>query len=465
MSTPTDQPSDPYQRFWEQYDEVQRVHGQLDPPVAYLVEPPEATRGSGIAPQYVYEARAVLVRTDAMEHVRLHTDAPGQEVPGLPGVTGVTKLRLSDSAHVPTEARRLNQMVHGEVAAPNYLVSITPVNLCPADEPKPVTPGTALWPYPDPGTVGQPGAAGSGVSVLIIDTGLQTDFAAELTTLAGVRLVPGESPRVPTDTAAPVNSDNANVIKEYAGHGTFIAGVLRSVAPGTDVTVSNALVNAGAIGDDALGSKILAVLEAYGEWPDIISLSAGTAGDGSSPPVTLNKLFEALDQHSGTVLVAAAGNDGNNELFWPAAGCTARPDSVISVGALRHDGLGRGCFSNHGDWITVYAHGEQVVNVFRQGPYQYHHASTQDCRYYTPPLYCECECITPAVGLHEEVGFDGLAAWSGTSFATPLVAGMIAAYMTEKGITNAREAARELLSQRTTTVVDAGDGQKLQALR
>jgi hypothetical protein len=443
------------QRFWEQYAEVQRVHAQLDPPVTYLVEPAEATPESDIAPLYVYEARAMLVRTAAMDQIRLHTAAPDEDVPGLPGVR---KLRLDEGIHVPTEARRLNQAVHGKAAGPNYLMSIAPVNLCPADEPRPVVPGTPLWPYPDPGTVGTPGAAGAGVSVLIIDTGLQTDFAAGQATLAGVRTAAGDSSRVATDLTT-------GLIKEYAGHGTFIAGVLRSVAPGTDVTVSNALRNAGALAEDALGATILAVLDANGAWPDIISLSAGTASDGNAEPISLGPLFERLEQHPGTVLVAAAGNDGNNELFWPAAGSADHPEGVISVGALRHDGQGRGCFSNHGDWVRVYAYGEQVVNLFQSGDYAYQHESTPDCRYYTPALYPQCDCVTPAIGLGDRVSFDGLASWSGTSFATPLVAGMIAAHMTETGTSDARAAARDLLNQRATIVVDAGDQQKLLALR
>jgi hypothetical protein len=45
------------------------------------------------------------------------------------------------------------------------------------------------------------------------------------------------------------------------------------------------------------------------------------------------------------------------------------------------------------------------------------------------------------------------------------VAGMIAAHMTETGTSDARAAARDLLNQRATIVVDAGDQQKLPALR
>jgi subtilisin family serine protease len=493
MSTPTHGSGDPYQRFWEQLDEVNHQHAKLVPPVTYLVEPAEATRGSGIAPRYVYEARAVLVRAADMDQVRLHTAAPDQDVPGVPGVR---KLMLDEGVHVPTEVDRLNQAVRaaepdapaataavdgvGEhdaaggpgghpaqpMASPNHLVTIAPVNLCPAGEPHPVTPGTPLWPpYPQPqhetpGVSGTPGtpAAGTGVSVLIIDTGLQADFAAGQAALAGVQTVLGESQRVPVDP-------ETDLIKEYAGHGTFIAGVLRSVAPGTDVAVSSALQYAGALAEDALASTILTALEALGQWPDIISLSAGTPSHRHRTLMSLEPLFEQLHAHPGTVLVAAAGNDGTHKHpFFPAASARSHP-GIISVGALRRDGQGRACFSNYGDWVKVYAPGEQIINVFRHGTYGYHHESTQVCRYRTPPLYHPCGCVDPVTSVEEEVSFDGLASWNGTSFATPLVAGLIAAHMTETKNSDARAAAHDLLRRHATTIEDAGDREKLLTLR
>src|SRR5206468_3991260 len=99
-------------------------------------------------------------------------------------------------------------------------------------------------------------------------------------------------------------------------------------------------------------------------------------------------------QHPNTILVAAAGNDGTaGHRFWPAADA-AHNRGIVAVGALRHGYRGRACFSNHGPWVTVYAPGEGHVNRYPSGPYGYQHSAHDACRYYAPPLYYPCACIT-----------------------------------------------------------------------
>jgi len=154
--------------------------------------------------------------------------------------------------------------------------------------------------------------------------------------------------------------------------------------------------------------------------PRLISISAGcrTRRDKGLLAFEALAAHHELDKGENAVLVvAAAGNDGTNRPFYPAA-----YPWVVSVGALDEDMCVSG-FSNYGDWVDVYAHGRDLVNAFPTGTYT---------------------CHEPAHA-GEVRSFTGMAQWSGTSFATPVVTGLLAAYMSEHGV-GARDAFDALLA-------------------
>jgi subtilisin family serine protease len=446
MSRSVDNPRDRYQRFWEQLAEVGRRH----PSASLAVAPAAARAGSGAAPRYVYEAGQLLLCAQDPGRVDQLADRARRELPqrvGEPELVrdGLLKVELAEGTDVPAEVDRFNESLErdgdpevdrraGRVAAsPNHVVSIAyPVNLCPADEPEPVPPATPVWPPPA-------GSGGDGVRVLVIDTGLADGYRSH-PWLADVEGAPRE-------VSAP--DDPYQLVRQYAGHGTFVAGVLRCAAPGVELTVANTLMRAGALLEDELGTAILDLLERDG-WPHIISLSAGGTSHRNCDLLGLRSFLDRLGHDRAaahTVLVAAAGNDGNDSnLFFPAASAPRHP-GVISVGALRRDQRGRACFSNYGSSVTVFAAGEYHVNAFLSGLYAYQHQPEPACRFHSPPLYVPCPC-SRAPDYGTVVHFSGLARWSGTSFATPLVAGVIATHMTRTGERHdARSAARDLLAR------------------
>ncbi|MFE1043170.1 S8/S53 family peptidase, partial [Streptomyces sp. NPDC058832] len=326
----------------------------------------------------------------------------------------------------------------------NHVVSIA-VNACPGDEPVPVP----ISEPPNPAAAGTPYDAGTAVGVLVIDTGLMHDYRA-YPLLAR------------TDGDAQIKEcDEDGVLQQYVGHGTFIAGLVAAVAPNTHVTVRNTLNDAGAILESELGEKLFEAVDRDG-WPEILSLSAGTSNGRTDGLLGVHAFMEELrDQR--TLLVAAAGNNGSATPFWPAAYAELPgwENSVLSVGALRGDGEFGACFSNHGGWVKVYAPGERLTSALTgfgsPVPYVYQHSTYDACRY---GFGYACTCQYPrhngvlsepgeAPAKPDQVMFEGHAQWSGTSFATPVVAGMVASHMTESKERNPRAARRQLLAANT----------------
>jgi hypothetical protein len=363
-----------------------------------------ATAGIGIGVHmtgdevdFVHEEGALLVRDSYLDQVRTVVGG-GAVMDGL--IEGVTHYSLAGAkmATVAEALTAIDSRIGAGAATPNHLLSVSPVHLCPATEPD-VVPATAA-PLPSVGP-----AAGSGVSIYVVDTGLLAD-AAEHPWLAGVT---GEEEKLPAA------ADGSVEIPPYAGHGTFIAGVARCVAPEAAVHVTNVLSLAGA----TLETEVVRHLDAaLGLGPDIISLSAGGTSRNDLPLLGFEMFWERYRKHKGTVLVAAAGNNSGRRPFWPAA-----LPGVVSVGALSADLRSRAYFSDYGPWVDVYAPGERLINAFARGSYSYHEP--------------------PRTGERKE--FWGMARWSGTSFATPVVAGLIAARMSRTG-ENGRRAADAVLA-------------------
>jgi subtilisin family serine protease len=100
----------------------------------------------------------------------------------------------------------------------------------------------------------------------------------------------------------------------------------------------------------------------------------------------------------GVAVVSPAGNESTPRAYWPAA----HPD-VVGVASTNRLGNARAWFSNWGPWADCCSRGEDVRSTFI---------------HWTGPIEGE--------PLDELENFIGWAIWSGTSFATPKVAGAIA---------------------------------------
>jgi subtilisin family serine protease len=335
---------------------------------------------------------------------------PGDEVSAAQQAAPADEVSAADEAGAAV-VRRLTRTIAGIGAGAVSAHHVVPIcgptgngGGCPAVEPEPMPAGSA----PYPGYTADR-CAGEGVKVVVVDTGLDRKATRRSSWLKGVR---GDR-----DYAI-----QGSTLNEYAGHGTFIAGVIRCIAPLAEVCVRQVFGFGGAALERDLVQRLDDILEE--DHPDIISMSAGTYTYDASGLLTFPAFSERLSHHKGVVLVVAAGNDGDRKPFWPAAA-----PYTVSVGALGTHWRGRAGFSNYGGWVDVYAPGQDLVNAFPKGTYTYRE----------PPHVVAGQ--PPRV-----VEFYGMARWSGTSFSTPVVAGLIAARMSRTG-ENGREAAAALIAE------------------
>ncbi|MGL4742823.1 MAG: S8 family peptidase [Dermatophilaceae bacterium] len=323
----------------------------------------------------------------------------------LPNRRGTDAPDVIDAVNVIEQElyEALGPVTAENAVSPDHIVHVCgAASSCPATEPE-ETGLAAPWP-----PVNARSDAGTGVRIAVLDTGLDVATRDATPWLAGV-------------TGDAESGGSPGALREYEGHGTFIAGVVRCAAPAATVEVHQFLKPGGVIDESDLAGRIQRMLD-ESDPPDIISISAGTRSRRGQPLISLEQLWRTRLKHlPNTVIVAAAGNDGSNRPFWPASFRWA-----VGVGSLDRDG-DVSDFSNHGSSansdrtgsMNVFALGRNHINAFPNG--------TLTCK------------ETPHTGDIREF-HTGLARWSGTSFSAPLVAGMIAARMSCDGV-DAKQAA------------------------
>jgi hypothetical protein len=278
---------------------------------------------------------------------------------------------------------------------------------CSATEPEQVYP--TAGPYPPVCRNG-----GAGVRIYQADTGLVADAAEIFPWLAGV------------EGTKDLRLEANGTMLPYAGHGTFVAGVLRCMAPEARIHVADVFHTAGSALESEVAKRLHAAF-AFGF--EILHITASCLTHKNVPPLALEAFLDLLRSYKNVVCVAEAGNNYTRRPAWPGA----FPD-VLAVGALATDWRHRADFSNHGGWVDAYAPGEKLINAIGSGTYT-------------------CQ-IPPNTG--QVRTFSGLAQWSGTSFSAPIVTGLIAARMAHCG-EGAREAAAALLAKaRAQTIPGVG---------
>lgn len=247
-------------------------------------------------------------------------------------------------------------------------------------------------------------------TIAVLDTGYDQS--------AVQNLHPGLRARLTYDTQE--NPIAGGFIAAEGGHGTFIGGVIMRIAPRVPIRQLNLLTPAGDTDDIQLGLMLATVNE------PVINLSLGGYTMQDMEPPNSGSALARMDPT--VAVVAAAGNHGSAERFWPAAF-----KRVIAVGALDTTGgqPTRAGFSNYGDWVNIYAPGVGVRSTYLQAMWK--------------------QPDDPTGWL-----INGWAKWAGTSFTAPQVAAAIANTMQQNG-QNAYQASLAVLAAATWVPGPAGD--------
>jgi hypothetical protein len=314
---------------------------------------------------------------------------------------------------LPALVEQLQKDEKLQVHPNQVLVSAFHMHVGPASPPRPAGPRE----FPAVPAM-SPTATERTVKVLVLDTGLADDDVVRSEILRGRCHGNAKS------------AELSSPLPRSVGHGTFIAGLICRHTDNTTVEVRGILNECGLIDDLTLACQLDNVLEDV----DLLNLSFGGYGHGKKMDVTVAQLDALASRNPELVIVAAAGNDGSDRPFLPAA-----LPNVIGVGAVeRGEGgsMRRACFSNYGPWVDACAEGVDVVSAFPR--------FDGDLVAVEPPPACQGPGTTAAAAV-TSVSFDRRARWSGTSFAAPLVTAAIAQRMTTAH-RSAKEAAQDLLS-------------------
>lgn len=308
--------------------------------------------------------------------------APGQDPAADEALEelGLVRVRIDEEADVPRLVA--GYRLEGYRVAPNHVITWEPFWMGgPGGVPQPAKPLDA------------PTEGKGGPRVAILDTGIQKGHETD----------PWFAGRIDGAGAADhevLDVDGDDVLDVQAGHGTFIASLVAAACPSATITPRRVLNSFGLTSDADL---TLAILKIVKTEPDVLVLSLGCYAADDRPPPAVTAALRRLP--AKTVVVAAAGNANQTRVFWPAALKT-----VIAVGA--HDGgapAAKASFSNHGWWVDACADGQEVHAKF-----VHFDGGVQ--------------------GVIEPGDFEGWATWSGTSFSTPIVAGLLAQHMVDHGV-------------------------------
>jgi thermitase len=239
-------------------------------------------------------------------------------------------------------------------------------------------------------------STGNTVTVGVIDTGIDYTHPDLIQAYAGGvdYVTPDLDPMDDQGHGTHVSGTIAAAINNTTGDPAEEEGVA-GVAPLARIRAYKVCDASGNCSDFAIQQ---AIAQAVADGVKVINMSLG----GAEYSQGLDDMVQAA-WNAGVVIVAGAGNNGNTGRFYPAA-----LDHVIAVGAFDEDHL-RAPFSNYGDWVHIAAPGNVIMSTYRMAA-------------------CLPSTVPGDIGCYNWL--------SGTSMATPHVAGAAALVWSRGDVTS-----------------------------
>ena len=201
---------------------------------------------------------------------------------------------------------------------------------------------------------------GEDIRVAVIDSGIITDHED----FVGADILPGKNFSQNSET----NKTEPDDMADGQGHGTAVAGVIAAqtdngkgvcgIAPSATI-VPLRCFNAVGRGSDKMAAE--AIYAAVDEYDcDVINMSFGVAKSNTYFEEAIRYAYE-----KGVIIVAAVGNSGGTDLYYPAA-----YDEVVGVGMIMEDET---CASKsqHNESVFVTAPGYNILTLNYQDPTAY----------------------------------------------------------------------------------------------
>lgn len=358
--------------------------------------------------EYAYRPGELLVDARDIELVRDAIEKIGGDIPEV--TSTLVAVKVPDNVDIPALVADLR------AAGVEQTPRLSPVHVLMG------VPKWCGWPGADAepagrlkaaaGKVGDPDQPGSGVKIVVIDTGLD-ERARSHPLLEGVEADDPDD----IDPSSDMEPED-RYIDDQAGHATFIAGIIRQTAPGASVRIIKVLDTQGVTDERAVADAIKKAAEL---GADVVNLSLGGYTDGDRAPIAILEALDTLPRT--TAVIAAAGNLASTRVTWPAA-----IKRVIAVGAVDAKGT-PAPFTNSGWWVDTCADGVDVHGVYVRGEEN-------------PEVETD--------GSPDR--FEGHAFWSGSSFSCARVSAATAVEMARNG-GSGRDAVLRLVEDAQATVV------------